>query len=113
MHSKRISYRSEAAGLIEHFTEEWVSDGHGEPEPASRLIRVLDVSYAGGQEGGEWDFDGEGAAGGAACAEDETDYAKHGAERGAEETWHRREGVCRGGGQAKPKLEVVACAHEV
>jgi len=53
----RVSCRSEAAGLIEHFTQEWVSDGHGEAEPAPRLVGVLDVSCAWGEEGGEGDFD--------------------------------------------------------
>jgi hypothetical protein len=43
--------------LIEHFTEEWVSDGHGEAEPTVRLVRVLDVSCAGGEPGGKGDFD--------------------------------------------------------
>jgi hypothetical protein len=47
---------SKAASLVEDFAEERVSDGHGEAEPTLRLVGVLDVSGAGGEPGGQGDF---------------------------------------------------------
>ena len=49
----------EAAGLIEHLTQDGVGNSHGEAEPAFGLIDMLDVGRAGREPTGQVDFQAE------------------------------------------------------
>src|SRR5687768_10490307 len=44
----------EAAGLKKHLTEQRMSHGHGEPEPAARFVVMLHVRRSRRQPFGQW-----------------------------------------------------------